>query len=138
MEVLAAANLPLSPFSGIGSQLRRGILSNVMFSNFNDWLMVSDGIWRPSPLVSVHDSYEGLSQLLGQAQASAQQVSSSRSSVLLLSLLQGCPWNLCLRVSVLGNLTQDMKAIQMAKSSAFIGDSQLRISKGDNDQYLEM
>ena len=47
--------------------------------------MLSDGIWRPSPLVSIHDSYEGLSQLLGQAQASAQQVSSSCSSVLLLS-----------------------------------------------------
>lgn len=52
--------------------------------------------------------------------------------------LQGCPQSLCLRVSVLGNLTQDMKAIQMAKSSPFTEDSQLRLSKGDNDQYMEV
>ena len=75
---------------------------------------------------------------LGRAQASAQQVSSSRSSVLQLSLLQGCPRSLCLRVGVLGNLTQDMKTAQMTKSSLFIGDSQLRISEGDNGRYMEM
>lgn len=102
--------------------------------------MLSGPGYEAQPLVSIHDSYEGTFPATrapgtGSGFCSAGQLLLPRSSPAAFTMI--VPRASVSESASWGTLTQDMKAIQMAKSSPLLKTSQLRLSKGDNDQYME-